>query len=82
MKKIKGDKPSGVIMHRYMKISQGNSLCSYLYLKQAKMSCFCFIFSLFSSIKSENRRAEQVLPQRGRLAPVGGERRWGKEVGG
>jgi hypothetical protein len=36
-----------------MDISQGNFLCSYL--KQTKMS-------LFSFIKSENRRVEQVLP--------------------
>jgi hypothetical protein len=38
MKKIRGDKPVGVIIHTYMEISQGNSLYSYLYLKQAKMS--------------------------------------------
>jgi hypothetical protein len=31
-----------------MEISQGNSLFSCLYLKQAKMSCFCFyVFSFF-----------------------------------
>jgi hypothetical protein len=40
-----------------MKRTQGNSLCSYLYLKLAKTSCFY----LFSSTKSENRLAEQVL---------------------
>jgi hypothetical protein len=45
-----------------MEIPQGNYLYSYLYPKQTKMSCFSF--SLFSSVKSENRRAEQVLPQR------------------
>jgi hypothetical protein len=44
MKKIRGDKPIGVIICTYMEISQGSSLCSYLYLKQAKMSCFSFIF--------------------------------------
>jgi hypothetical protein len=33
-----------------MEISQGNSLCSYLYLKQAKMSMF-LLFFLFSSTK-------------------------------
>jgi hypothetical protein len=27
-----------VIIHIFMEISQGNSLCSYLYFKQAKMS--------------------------------------------
>jgi hypothetical protein len=46
-----------------MEIPQGNSLYScYLYLKQAKMSCFSFY--LFSSAKSENRKVEQVLPRR------------------
>jgi hypothetical protein len=43
MKKIRGDKPIVVIIHIYMGISQGNSLCSYLYLKQAKMSFFSFL---------------------------------------
>jgi hypothetical protein len=37
MKKNRGDEPIGVIIHRYMEITQGNSLRSYLYLKQAKM---------------------------------------------
>jgi hypothetical protein len=44
-------------------------MCSYLYLKQAKMSCFSFNhfssfsfqFYLYYSTKLENRRAEQVL---------------------
>jgi hypothetical protein len=72
MKKIRGDEPVEVIIHIYMyifpyiymEISQGNSWYSYLYLKEAKMSVFSFyLFSFFSSTKSENRRAEQVLPQ-------------------
>jgi hypothetical protein len=54
-----------------MEMSQGNTLCSYLYLKQAKMSFFLFFF--FPATKSENRRVEQVLWGRGkRLVPVGG----------
>jgi hypothetical protein len=40
MKKNRGDEPIGVIAHIYMEIPQGNSLCSYLYLKQAKLSLF------------------------------------------
>jgi hypothetical protein len=58
-KKIRGDKSAGVKIHRNMEISQGSSLCTHLYLK---LTChvFCFIFSL---IKSEDRRAEQVLPR-------------------
>jgi hypothetical protein len=41
MKKIRGD-PFGVIIYTDMAISQGNSLCSYLYLKKDKMPCFVF----------------------------------------
>jgi hypothetical protein len=37
MKKIRGDKPIGVIIHTYMEISQENSLHTYLYLKLAKI---------------------------------------------
>jgi hypothetical protein len=47
-----------------MEMSQGNSL--YSYLKQTKWHFFLFT-------KSENRRAEQVLP--GELIPVLGEDR-------
>jgi hypothetical protein len=35
-----------------MEISQGNSLCSYLYLKQAKMSCFSFYLLSFFFYKT------------------------------
>jgi hypothetical protein len=31
-----------------MEISQGNSLCSYHYLTQAKMSCFSFYLFFFA----------------------------------
>jgi hypothetical protein len=63
-----------------MEISQGNSLYSYLYLKQ-KYYVLLFIFFL-SSTKLENRRAEQVLPERGGLASVGGGRWQRKGVQG
>jgi hypothetical protein len=43
-----------------MEMSQRNSLYSYLYLKQAKMSFFLF----FSSTKSENNRVEQFRERR------------------
>jgi hypothetical protein len=62
MKKIRGAKPIGVMIHTYKEISQGNSLFSYLYHKP-KCHVFCFICSLFSPTKSENRREEQVLPR-------------------
>jgi hypothetical protein len=60
MKKNRRDEPIGVLMPIYIELSQGNSLCSYLYLRQAKMS----FFFLFYSTNSENRRVEQV-PHRG-----------------
>jgi hypothetical protein len=52
MKKIREDKPIGIITPIYVEISQGNSLCSYLYHKEAKMSFFPFFF-----YKMENRKA-------------------------
>jgi hypothetical protein len=59
MRKNRGKEPIWVIIHIYMEISQGNSLCSlcsYLYLKQGKMSFFLlFPFFHFSSTKSEDR---------------------------
>jgi hypothetical protein len=38
--KKNGDELIGVIKHIYMEISQGNSLCCYLYHKQAKIHFF------------------------------------------
>jgi hypothetical protein len=62
-----------------MEISQGNSLCSCLYLKQAKMSFFFLFFSyLFSSTKSGNKTVEQVLLQ----GSGGWEHQWKVEGGG
>jgi hypothetical protein len=58
MKKIREDKPVGVLIHTYMEISQGNS---QLPLSQAKMSCSSF--SLFSPKNLDTRKAEQVLPR-------------------
>jgi hypothetical protein len=59
MKKNRGDEPIRVITHVYIEISQGNSLCSYLYLKKAKMSFFSFFFY-------------KIREQGGRTGPVGG----------
>jgi hypothetical protein len=64
-----------------MEMSQGNSLHSYLYLKLAKMSCFSFyLFSfLFCNIREQEGGTGSAQGQG--LAPVGGERWWGKRVG-
>jgi hypothetical protein len=48
MKKIRRDEPVGIILHIYRKISQGKSLYSYHYLKEAKMLYFSlYPFSFF-----------------------------------
>jgi hypothetical protein len=54
-----------------MEISEGNSLCSYLYLKQAKTSFFLFFSFLFSYTKSEKKRAEQLLQRGGKWREKG-----------
>jgi hypothetical protein len=39
LKKNKGNEPVQDIIHKYMEMSQGNSLCSYL-----KQKCYFFFF--------------------------------------
>jgi hypothetical protein len=42
VKRTGRDEPIGVVIHVCMKTTQKISLCSYLYLKLAKMPCFSF----------------------------------------
>jgi hypothetical protein len=58
VKRTGRDESIGAEIHICMETTQGNTLCRYLYLKLAKSP----VFYVFSSIKSENRRVEQVLP--------------------
>jgi hypothetical protein len=78
MKKIRGEKPIGIAIYIQKEISQGNPLCSYLYLKQAKMSFFFFLSFFFYKITE--RGAKQVLWDVG-VPPVGGGMFWGKGIG-
>jgi hypothetical protein len=55
--------PNWAIIHIYVEVSQGNSLCGYL--KQPKMSYF------FSFSKLENWKADWVLPEGGGLVSMG-----------
>jgi hypothetical protein len=41
------DEPIGVAIHMCMETTQGNSLCSYIYLKVAKHHVSLFIFYVF-----------------------------------
>jgi hypothetical protein len=65
MKKIRGNKPItiGIVIHTYMEIPQGNSLYSYLYLKQAKMACFSSCLFSFFLLQNQRTGIEQVLPR-------------------
>jgi hypothetical protein len=72
------DEPIRVIIYLYMKISQGNSLYNYFYLKQAKCHFSFFLLLQNWRIGGQNRS----FPRMGRLVPVGGGKEWGKEVRG
>jgi hypothetical protein len=78
VKRTGRDEPVGVVIHVYMETTQGISLCSYLYLKLAKMPCFSFMFYAFSTTNLANKRVEQVLDGEWGLASVGRVRRQGK----
>jgi uncharacterized membrane protein len=54
-----------VAIHKCMEAPLGISLYSYLYLELAKTYVFFIISYVFSSTKSENKKAEQVLPGSG-----------------
>jgi hypothetical protein len=61
VKRPGGDEPIWVEICMYMETTQEISLNNYMYLKLEKMLCFLIIFYVFSSTKSENKMAEQVL---------------------
>jgi hypothetical protein len=68
MKKIRGDKPVGIVIHIYREISQGNSLCSYL--RKLKCCSICFIFSSFVFYKIRKQES-RTGPSRGRADTSG-----------
>jgi hypothetical protein len=56
MKKNRGDESIRVKIQKYIEMSQGNSLCSYLYPKQAKyVISFFFSFSFYKIKEQEDR---------------------------
>jgi hypothetical protein len=62
----------GAAIHICMGTTQGNCLCSCLYLKLAKCHVSPFIYyNVFSSTKSENRMVEQVLLWEGGMTRKG-----------
>jgi hypothetical protein len=66
------DEPMWIVIHMCMETTQEISLHSFLYLKLAKTPCSLIIFYVLSSTKSENRRAEQILPGGGGRGGMGG----------
>jgi hypothetical protein len=73
----------GVVIHTCVETIQGNSLCSYLYLKVANRLVSCFIFYVFSSAKSEYRSTEPSAWGRESMVGTGGrEEVAGKGEGG
>jgi hypothetical protein len=75
VKRTGRDEQIEVVTYTCKEITQEISLCSYLYLKLAKPSCFSNYAMFFSSTKSKNRREG--------LTPVGkGRKMTGKGIGG
>jgi hypothetical protein len=74
VKRTRADEPVRVVIYICMETTQGNSLCSYLYLKLAKMSCFSFYLFSFYFYKVGEQSMEQVL--------VGGWHCWSGWGGG
>jgi hypothetical protein len=66
------------LMHISKEITQGTFLCSSLYLKLTKASCFSFIFFCFFFYKIREQKGRTGSVGWGRLALVGAERRQGK----
>jgi hypothetical protein len=58
MKRTRRDESIEVVMHLYMETTQGNFLCSYLYLKLAKTSRFsyCLLSFLYYKIREQEGR--------------------------
>jgi hypothetical protein len=63
VKRSDRDETMWAAIHKCMEAMLGISLQSYLYLKQSKHYVCLIISYIFSSTKSENKRAEQVLPE-------------------
>jgi hypothetical protein len=83
VKRTGRDEPTGVVIHMCMETTQGNSLCSSLYLKVAKMPCFCYYPLHFFFYKIGEQEGRTGSAQWGwGLALVGGRRQWGKGVRG
>jgi hypothetical protein len=58
MKKIRGDKLIWVLIHIYMKMSQGNSLCLSQTSKNTMFFFFSFLFFLLQNQRTEGLRRE------------------------
>jgi hypothetical protein len=61
MKRSGRDEPIWVVIHKCTEATLGISPYSYFYFKLTKMYVFLIISYIFSSTKSENKMAEQVL---------------------
>jgi hypothetical protein len=55
VKRSGGNEPIRVVIHICMEAIQGISLCSYLYLKLAKTSCFSYSLLCFFFYKIEEQ---------------------------
>jgi hypothetical protein len=74
VKRTGRDELVGVVIHICMEITQGKSLCSYLYLKLAKMTCFMFLSFFFFLLQNQRIGGRTGFSRGVVLTLVGGER--------
>jgi hypothetical protein len=65
VKRTRSDEQIGVVIHIFMETTLGISLCSYLYLKLAKMSCFFFYLLCFFFHKTDSAEGRGIGTVRG-----------------
>jgi hypothetical protein len=76
VKRIRGDGPIGVIIHRYVETIQGNSLCSYLF-QTSKNVIFLFLsFMVFLLLNQRTGEWNRFCGGMQRWLALVGRERW------
>jgi hypothetical protein len=83
VKRTGRDEPIGDVIHTCMETTQGNSLCSYLYLELAKMLCFSFLSFIYFLLQNWRTGWQNRFGGGGQVVSTSGSREVaGKGVGG
>jgi hypothetical protein len=73
VKRTSTDEPVGVVIHICMETIQGNSLCSYLYLKFAKNAMYLLLSFMYFLLQNQRTRGQNRFCPVRRVG-IGGKR--------